>query len=102
MIWRGENDREDPSITYYRDPEFDGGGGGGGGNGGSETEWEYIASQLRDRLEEDEWASGEALPSNKELAEEYATSRSSVARAMRSLAEEGLVEIIPRRGTFKK
>jgi len=57
---------------------------------------------LRRRLEEGEWASGEALPSNSKLAKEYGTSRTTIARVMRKLAEDDLVEIIPRQGSFKR
>jgi DNA-binding FadR family transcriptional regulator len=97
MIWKGDN-----IHPYPYPPEGNGGGGGGGGGGGFETATEQIWDDLRDRLEEGEWASGEALPSNSKLAEEYETSRSTIARVMRTLAEEGLVEIIPRRGTYKR
>jgi Bacterial regulatory proteins, gntR family len=104
MIWHGDNKRRLAYRRYLLEFEWDvgGRGGGGGGGGGFATQSEIIADDLRGRLEEGEWASGEALPSNSKLAEEYETSRSTIARVMRTLAEEGLVEIIPRRGAFKR
>jgi AraC-like DNA-binding protein len=100
MIWRGSNRRLRRWARYRSDPLL--GGGGGGGGGGFATDSEVIADELRDRIEEGEWAKGEALPSNSKLAEEYGVSRTTIARVMRGLAEDDLVEIIPRRGTFKK
>ena len=48
-----------------------------------------------------ESASGDALPSIAALAESYGTSRATVAKAMRRLADDGLVEIVPQWGTFR-
>jgi len=35
------------------------------------------------------------------LAEHYQVSRSTVAKALRRLADDGLVEIVPQWGTFR-
>jgi GntR family transcriptional regulator len=60
-----------------------------------------VEADLRRRVDAGEWASGEALPSIAALAEHYVTSRATVAKAMRRLADDGLVEIVPQWGTFR-
>ena len=60
-----------------------------------------VEADLRRRAGAGEWASGQALPSIAALAEHYATSRATVAKAMRRLADDGLVEIVPQWGTFR-
>jgi DNA-binding GntR family transcriptional regulator len=60
-----------------------------------------VETDLRRRIDADEWASGEALPAIASLAEHYSVSRATVAKAMRRLADDGLVEIVPQWGTFR-
>ena len=60
-----------------------------------------VETDLRRRAGAGEWASGDALPSIAALAEHYGTSRATVAKAMRGLADDGLVEIVPQWGTFR-
>jgi DNA-binding GntR family transcriptional regulator len=45
--------------------------------------------------------SGEQLPSIPELAERYGTGHGTIARTLAKLADEGLVIVIARYGTFK-
>jgi len=52
-------------------------------------------------VESDEWGSGDALPTVAELAEHYDVARGTVARALRTLANDGLIRVVPRWGTFK-
>lgn len=59
-----------------------------------------IAAALRDRLDSGEWLPGEQLPSAAALAEQYATSRTTAARAVRVLADEGRVTVVRNWGTF--
>lgn len=59
-----------------------------------------VAAALRERIRNGEWLPGEQLPSVRELAEEYQVSRATTARAVRTLADEGLVTIVPNWGTF--
>ena len=59
-----------------------------------------IADALRDRLDSGEWLPGEQLPSATELAAEYETSRTTAARAVRVLAEEGRVTVVRNWGAF--
>jgi DNA-binding GntR family transcriptional regulator len=60
-----------------------------------------VTADLRARLETGEWASGDALPPVAVLAEHYKVARATVARSLRKLADDGLVRIIPRWGTFR-
>jgi DNA-binding GntR family transcriptional regulator len=60
-----------------------------------------VEASLRERIGAGEWASGAALPSVAALAEQYRVSRASVSKALRRLAEDGLVEIVPAWGTFR-
>ena len=60
-----------------------------------------VEADLRQRIAAGEWASGAALPSIAALAEHYGTSRATVAKALRRLADDGLVEIVPQWGTFR-
>jgi hypothetical protein len=45
--------------------------------------------------------SGQALPSIASLAEHYGVSRATVAKALRRVAGDGLVEVVPQWGTFR-
>jgi DNA-binding GntR family transcriptional regulator len=60
-----------------------------------------IAMRLRWELkEEHEWEPGLRLPSHTDLARRLGTTRTTVRRAIDLLAEEGLIEVLPGRGTF--
>lgn len=61
---------------------------------------ETVAADLRRRIQAGEWAADDPLPPVGGLAAHYGVSRSTVTRAMRVLAGEGLVRIVPRWGTF--
>jgi DNA-binding GntR family transcriptional regulator len=60
-----------------------------------------VEAGLRHRIDVGEWASGEVLPPVATLAAEYGVSRGTVARALRALANDGLVRVVPRWGTFR-
>jgi DNA-binding GntR family transcriptional regulator len=67
----------------------------------AEPPGQRVLADLRRRVESNEWASGEALPTVAEFAEHYDVARGTVARALRTLAEDGLIRVVPRWGTFK-
>lgn len=62
--------------------------------------WQRIAASLRERVEGGEWLPGEALPSVRALAAEYGVSPPTVSRAVRALADDGLVTVVKSWGTF--
>jgi len=56
---------------------------------------------LRRRCAAGEWKPGERLPAVADLAEQYGVARNTVTKALRRLADDGLVEIVPSWGTFR-
>ena len=59
-----------------------------------------VADALRARLDSGEWLPGEQLPSASALGAEYGVSRTTAARAVRVLAEEGRVTVVRNWGAF--
>ena len=59
-----------------------------------------VEAALRQRIAAGEWQPEGRMPSVAALADEYGVSRSSVAAALRRIADDGLIEIVPQWGTF--
>lgn len=68
--------------------------------GETRTGFRSLAMRLRWEIREEGMHPGQKLPSITELAGRFATTRTTVARAMKILAEEGLVEVVHGRGTY--
>jgi DNA-binding GntR family transcriptional regulator len=68
---------------------------------GPERPSEIVAGDLRRRIAHSEWQPGEALPTVAALADHYGVSKATVSRTLRILADEGLVRVVPRWGTFR-
>ncbi len=66
----------------------------------SERLYERIVSQIEQRVEAGDLKVGDQLPSERELAEQFAVSRTAVREAVKALRQKGLLEIRPGRGTF--
>src|SRR5712692_3537746 len=62
--------------------------------------FEQIARQIEQRVLSGELHSGDRLPTERELAEQFHASRTAVREAMKSLAQKGLVDMRPGRGTI--
>lgn len=62
----------------------------------------HVEADLRRRCEAGEWSPGERLPAVAALAEHYGVARNTILKALRRLAEDGLVEVVPNWGTFRK
>jgi len=62
--------------------------------------FEQIANQIEKRILNGELRSGDRLPTERELAEQFRASRTAVREAMKILAQQGLVEMRPGRGTI--
>lgn len=62
--------------------------------------YEEIVRQIKTMIAEGRLASGDRLPPERELAEKFVVSRTSVREALRSLESLGLVEIRAGEGTF--
>jgi DNA-binding GntR family transcriptional regulator len=68
---------------------------------GPELPSRQVEHDLRRRCSAGEWAPGGRLPAVAELAEHYGVARNTVIKALRRLAEDGLVETVPNWGTFR-
>ncbi|GAC1429030.1 MAG: FadR/GntR family transcriptional regulator [Ktedonobacteraceae bacterium] len=62
--------------------------------------FERIAEQIEKRILEGELHKGDRLPTERELAEQFQVSRTAVREAMKSLAQKGLINMRPGRGTI--
>ncbi len=67
---------------------------------GVELPYIRVANALRERLDSGEWLPGEPLPSAVSLGQQYGVSQGTAARAVRVLADEGRVTIVPSWGSF--
>lgn len=67
---------------------------------GPVPESQQLAGILAARIARGDWAPGAALPSEERLAQEYELARNTVRRAIRHLVDEGLVFVVPHRGTY--
>jgi GntR family transcriptional repressor for pyruvate dehydrogenase complex len=61
---------------------------------------EQVAGQIEKRILDGELCSGDRLPTERELAEQFQVSRTAVREAMKMLAQKGLVDMRPGRGTI--
>jgi DNA-binding GntR family transcriptional regulator len=68
---------------------------------GPERPGERVEADLRRRIDAGEWRSGQMLPTVAQLAEHYRVSPGVIQRVERRLADDGLVRVVPRWGTFR-
>src|ERR1700676_2039587 len=62
--------------------------------------FEQVAMQIETRILQGELRSGDRLPTERDLAEQFRVSRTAVREAMKILAQKGLVDMRPGRGTI--
>lgn len=62
--------------------------------------YERIVSQIEEHVVAGTLKAGDQLPSENELAKQFAVSRTAVREAIKALREKRLVEVHPGRGTF--
>ncbi len=62
--------------------------------------FERVAEQIEKRILNGELSLGDRLPTERELAEQFKVSRTAVREAMKILAQKGLVDMRPGRGTI--
>lgn len=62
--------------------------------------FERVAEQIEKRILDGELRSGDRLPTEREMAEQFQVSRTAVREAMKMLAQKGLVDMRPGRGTI--
>lgn len=66
----------------------------------SQRLFQQLADDVKSQIMNGELVSGDKLPSEPELSEKYSVSRTVVREAMKTLAQEGLIEVQAGRGTF--
>jgi DNA-binding GntR family transcriptional regulator len=64
--------------------------------------FEQLADQLRAGIESGKYAPGRKLPTLAEITADTGLSPMTIRRAYKILANEGLVVVVPGRGTFVK
>lgn len=65
--------------------------------------WQQIAGHLRAAIKRGEYsADGPALPSVSRLAQEWDVARRTANKALKALADEGLIEVEPGMGYYLK
>lgn len=62
--------------------------------------YEKIVQQIEKRIVDGDLKSGDKLPSERELGNQFGVSRTSVREAMKALSLKGLIEVMPGKGTF--
>lgn len=61
--------------------------------------WQRIRDEVRNRIRARDWLPGELIPNEEDLAIEYGCARATISRALRQLAEDGLLERKRKAGT---
>ncbi len=61
--------------------------------------WQSVREEVRRRIHAREWAPGDLIPNEADLAVEFGCARSTVNRALRSLAESGVLDRKRKAGT---
>lgn len=61
--------------------------------------WQTVQNEVRQRISQRDWKPGDFIPHEAELAQEFGCARATVNRALRGLAEAGLLERRRRAGT---
>lgn len=67
---------------------------------GHTVTYPQLAMRLRWEIKEESIQPGQKLPSTRELAERHGAARKTVIRALKMLAAENLIEILPGRGSY--
>ena len=62
--------------------------------------WRQVAAELRDALARGDYGPDDRLPSMSELAAQWDVNRKTAGKALRALADEGLIEVEPGMGYY--
>ena len=62
--------------------------------------YEQIVQQVEESIQKGALKTGDRLPPERELAQQFGVSRTAVREAVKALREKGFVEAYPGRGTF--
>ncbi|GAU66641.1 putative GntR family transcriptional regulator [Streptomyces sp. NBRC 110611] len=69
-------------------------------HGGPVPVYVQIAGVLRARIQRGDWQPMRPLPGEQRLADEFGVARMTARKAVRVLADEGTVFVVPQRGAF--
>lgn len=64
--------------------------------------YQQVAAELRNRVESGQIAPGSRLPSIADLVQQYGIARTTAAKALHVLVNEGMAVISPGMGTFAR
>ena len=64
--------------------------------------YRQLAGILAARIERGDWQPNRAIPSEAQLVQEYGLARATVRRAIAVLVDQGVLFVVPQRGTFVK
>ncbi|MDT0528625.1 GntR family transcriptional regulator [Micromonospora sp. DSM 115977] len=64
--------------------------------------YRQLAGILAARIERGDWQPNRAIPSESQLVQEYGLARATVRRAIAVLVDQGVLFVVPQRGTFVK
>jgi DNA-binding GntR family transcriptional regulator len=67
---------------------------------GPVTPYRQLAAILKARVARGDWQPNRAIPSEARLVQEYGPARTTVRRAIALLVEEGVLFVVPQRGTY--
>lgn len=62
--------------------------------------YEQLAGRIRSQVIDGDLSAGDKLPNERELADKFGVSRTVVREALKTLKQEGLIEVRPGTGTF--
>jgi GntR family transcriptional regulator len=65
-----------------------------------EPPYRQLAGILAARITRGDWEPNRAIPSEARLVQEYGVARSTVRRAIAVLVEDGVLFVVPQRGTY--
>ncbi|MGH3326325.1 MAG: GntR family transcriptional regulator [Streptomycetales bacterium] len=69
-------------------------------HGGARLVWQQVADEIAADIAAGRLAPGAKLPNEAELTRQYGVSRVTTRRAIKELADRGLLEVVHGRGTF--
>ncbi|MEV0216026.1 GntR family transcriptional regulator [Micromonospora sp. NPDC050695] len=64
--------------------------------------YRQLAGILAARVQRGDWQPNRAIPSEAHLVQEYGVARATVRRAIGVLVDQGVLFVVPQRGTFVK
>jgi DNA-binding GntR family transcriptional regulator len=62
--------------------------------------YKQLAAILTARIERGDWQPDRAIPSEQRLVQQYGIARATVRRAIARLVEQGVLYVVPQRGTY--